>query len=91
MPISSVVENAVTFADGKNVSCDAIMFCTGYNYYFPFFKDDKIIQNAQNRITPLYKHVLHIQYPNLSFIGLCVHICPFPQFHCQVCAYSELF
>ena len=84
MPICSLTNDEVIFEDGNAVKCDTIMFCTGYNYNFPFFKDDSIIQNVRNRVTPLYKHVLHIRYPNLSFIGLCVHICPFPQFHCQV-------
>ena len=36
------------------------------------------------RISNLYKHMFHAEYPSLSFIGLPLTTCPFPQFSCQV-------
>nr|CAB3249700.1 flavin-containing monooxygenase FMO GS-OX-like 2 [Phallusia mammillata] len=77
-------KNEVQFADGTTHNCDAFVFCTGYEYSFPFFKTDKIVTTNGGRICPLFKHLIHINYPNLSFIGICQTICPFPQFHCQV-------
>ena len=35
-------------------------------------------------VWPLYKHMIHIDYPQLCFIGIPIQICPFPQFDLQV-------
>ncbi|CAK8689456.1 unnamed protein product [Clavelina lepadiformis] len=82
--ISKITGNGVIFKDGTSSNCDAIMFCTGYKYTFPFLKDPIIKSVEKNRVSPLYKHLIHIHYPNLSFIGICHTVCPFPQFRCQV-------
>ena len=69
-----------TFID----NVDVILFCTGYNYSFPFL--DKSCQpKVENRIVwPLYKHFIHIDHPSMCFIGIPIQICPFPQFDLQV-------
>lgn len=83
--MKSFTEKGVTFDDESEINCDDFIFCTGYHYSFPFFKEDEIVSVNEMRITPLHKHVMHIDYNNLFFIGLCKVVCPFPQFHCQVC------
>jgi len=75
-------ENSVIFEDGSKEKCDTFIFCTGYKYKFPFLDDTGIIKTDQ-RISPVHKHVVHIDHPSLSFIGLCYLICPFPNFHYQ--------
>ncbi|XP_033127746.1 flavin-containing monooxygenase FMO GS-OX-like 4 isoform X2 [Anneissia japonica] len=82
--IQEVVKNEVVFSDGSREVVDGIIFCTGYNYDFSFLHPDCKLAVNDNRITPLYKHILHTHHPSLSFIGICSTICPFPLFSCQV-------
>ena len=82
--ISTVsADGMVTFEDGQQSKVDAILFCTGYQYSFPFLADDCKIQVEDNRVTHLYKHIFNIKYPSMSFIGLCSKISPFPLFSFQ--------
>ena len=61
-----------------------LIFCTGYQYSFPFL-DEKVRPSIENRVVwPLYKHMIHIDHPRLCFIGIPIQICPFPQFDLQV-------
>lgn len=63
---------------------DVLLFCTGYNYTFPFL-DSSCRPKVENRVvSPLYKHMIHINFPRLCFIGIPIQICPFPQFDLQV-------
>ena len=78
------------FSDGSveiNNECkkaaDAVIFCTGYKYSFPFLAPECKIEVKDNRVTSLYKHVFSTAFPSLSFVGLCLRICPFPQFGLQ--------
>jgi len=73
----------VVFEDGQRCKADVIMFCTGYLFTFPFLSAECGISVDDNRVTHLYKHVFNIKYPTMSFIGLPIHICPFPQFSLQ--------
>lgn len=83
-PITSVLSNgAVCFEDGKVEKVDVILLCTGYNFVFPFLDNECNIQVLNNRVTHLYKHIFNTKYPTLSFIGLGLKICPFPQFSLQ--------
>lgn len=83
-PISSVsIDGTVYFDDGQQQNVDAILLCTGYNFSFPFLDFDCNIELHDNRVTHLYKHIFNTKYPTLSFIGLNLRICPFPQFSLQ--------
>lgn len=61
-----------------------LLLCTGYRYSFPFLDDECKVKIVGERITPLYKHIIHTKFHSLSFIGMCKIICPFPQFDNQV-------
>ncbi|WAR13461.1 LOW QUALITY PROTEIN: GSXL4-like protein [Mya arenaria] len=76
-------ETAV-FTNGKEEPVDVIMLCTGYRYSFPFLSPNCALNIEDERVTPLYKHIIHTRYPTLSFIGICKTICPFPQFQNQL-------
>lgn len=75
---------SVTFQDGREEDIDIVLFCTGYHYDFPFLTPECEIHIEDERITPLYKHLIHTNYPSLSIIGIGKVIVPFPQFHVQV-------
>ena len=60
---------------------DCIIFCTGYDYDFPFLRNSNILLQAvpgERRVVPLYEQLWHAQYPNLSFFGIPHSVVPFP-------------
>ena len=82
--ICSINGSTVTLNNGDKISVDCLLFCTGYHFSFPFLTDSCQVHIEEERVTPLYKHIIHTEFPTLSFIGICKTICPFPQFHVQV-------
>jgi len=64
---------------------DAIIFCTGYEYNFPFIneKSNLQMQLGGRRVAPLYEQLWHAECPNLAFIGLPHSVVPFPLFEIQ--------
>lgn len=64
---------------------DVLMFCTGYNFKYPFLDAAQLGVEIQDHIvSPLYKFMVPPAFPSLFFIGICKIICPFPNFNCQV-------
>lgn len=59
----------VAFVDGRRESYDIIVACTGFWMSFPFF-DRKLIDFRDTLQVPLYRKMMHPDYPNLYFIGL---------------------
>lgn len=83
--VHRVYADKVELEGGEIVSIDAILFCTGYRYTFPFLSPDcGLSVDQEERVTPLWKHVIHPNLPSLSIIGVPKKICPFPLFDCQV-------
>jgi len=66
---------------------DTIIFCSGYDYQFPFINErsnlDLSVVPGEKRVKPLYEQLWHAQYPSLVFIGLQHSIVPFPFFEVQ--------
>lgn len=48
-----------------------LMYCTGYNYIYPFFDEkNDIVSTADGSVYPLYKHIFPPDYaPDIAFIG----------------------
>lgn len=63
-------DGKVNFVNERAEAYDAIIFCTGYKYNFPFLTDECGIKTINNLVTPLYKHVINIEYPTMFFIGV---------------------
>ncbi len=66
--ISELQGDKVKFVDDSVESIDLIVYCTGYQITFPFL--DSTILNPANNEVPLYRNVVHPDYPGLYFIGL---------------------
>jgi dimethylaniline monooxygenase (N-oxide forming) len=66
--VKELAGDRVRFEDGTEEAIDVIVYGTGYQISFPFF--DKSFINPENNSLPLYKRVIHPNYPNLYFIGL---------------------
>nr|CAD7200030.1 unnamed protein product [Timema douglasi] len=82
--ICSASEDTLTFLDGSTCKADALIYCTGYEYSFPFLEDSCNLTIQDKRICPLYKHMIHTEFPSLSFIGIPFVVVPFPMFDLQV-------
>lgn len=67
------------------VTADVLMFCTGYNFSFPFLDASRLGLDIQSHlVSPLYHFMIPPGFPSLFIIGICKIICPFPNFDCQV-------
>ncbi|XP_066393057.1 flavin-containing monooxygenase FMO GS-OX-like 8 [Miscanthus floridulus] len=64
-------DGQVVFADGSSVVADAIVYCTGYDYSFPFLDTGGLVTVDDNRVGPLYEHTFPPALaPSLSFVGI---------------------
>ncbi|XP_063043056.1 uncharacterized protein LOC134437500 [Engraulis encrasicolus] len=83
-PVSKVLEDGtLEFHDGQLARPDVFMFCTGYNYKFPFLDERVGVEVKEHMVYPLYKFLIPPAFPSLFIVGLCRAICPFPHFHMQ--------
>ena len=60
--------DGVVFADGSRERVDAIVWATGYNVTFPFFRQPELTP-ADNTF-PLFKRMVKPGFENLFFLGL---------------------
>ncbi|KAM4726515.1 uncharacterized protein FYW61_012316 isoform 2-T3 [Anableps anableps] len=86
---SSVVavqdDGTIRLQDGSVCQADVLMFCTGYNFSYPFLDPAQLGLDIQDHVvSPLYRYMMPPAFPSLFFIGICKVICPFPNFDCQV-------
>jgi thioredoxin reductase len=64
-------DGRVEFADGCRVVADAVIYCTGYTYSFPFLDTGGLVTVRDNRVGPLYEHTFPPALaPSLSFVGV---------------------
>ncbi|KAH9886366.1 putative flavin dependent monooxygenase [Xylariomycetidae sp. FL2044] len=73
-------DRAVRFRDGSvEEDVDAVVFCTGYFYAFPFLESlsPPVITDG-SYARRLYEHVLYIDDPTLAFLGIPQRVVPLP-------------
>lgn len=58
-------------------------FSSGYKFTYPFMSTKVEIRTDDNHVEPIYKHLVHMDYTNLFFMGLPAIVIPFPMFHIQ--------
>lgn len=75
--IQRMTGNSVVFLDDTEEEVDVLLFSTGYRNAFAFLSDD-VITIDNDRVTPIYKHIVHIQYHSLLFVGLTRLLAYFP-------------
>ncbi len=72
---------------------DVIIFCSGYDYCFPFINDESNLELSvvpgERRVSPLFEQLWHAQYPNVAFVGLQHSVVPFPFFEFQAEAIAK--
>lgn len=67
--IKALKGDSVEFSDGRVEPYDIIVACTGFWISFPFF-DRSLVDFQHAARVPLYRKMMHPDYPNLYFIGL---------------------
>lgn len=93
----SIDENGtIHFANGKDDKLwsvddvDTIIFCSGYDYSFPFINDESNLElmatPGERRVRPLYEQLWHAHHPSLTFLGIPHSVVPFPLFELQAAA-----
>ncbi|KAI0438544.1 FAD/NAD(P)-binding domain-containing protein [Xylaria telfairii] len=76
---------------------DAILFCTGYLYTFPFITESSLPPSTPSLITDgrrvhsLARHFIHTHHSTLVFPGLPIKIIPFPVAEAQAAVFSRLW
>lgn len=81
--VLKLCENDVVFIDDTTSQFSTIIYCTGYEYKFPFLSVDCGISTCDGFVQPLYKHCLNINRPTMGFIGLANLVCPNQLFSLQ--------
>ncbi|KAJ5735808.1 uncharacterized protein N7483_000933 [Penicillium malachiteum] len=89
----SEYDRAVQFADGHiEKEVDAIVFCTGYFYSFPFLESIKpsFITHGW-RTMNVYQQLIFIDHPTLAFPMLSQRVIPFPMAENQASVFSRVW
>ncbi|CAL5077531.1 unnamed protein product [Urochloa decumbens] len=64
-------DGRVVFADGSGVVADAVIYCTGYDFSFPFLDTGGLVTVDDNHVGPLFEHTFPPALaPSLSFVGI---------------------
>ncbi|XP_046402271.1 flavin-containing monooxygenase FMO GS-OX-like 4 [Ischnura elegans] len=82
--IVSAREEGLELDDGTFYECDALIYCTGYCYSFPFLTQECGIKVENNCVVPLYKQLINAEHPSMCFVGIPQATLPFPMAHFQV-------
>ncbi|KAJ5723643.1 hypothetical protein N7488_001678 [Penicillium malachiteum] len=86
-------DREVQFADGHTeYEVDAILFCTGYFYSFPFLESMKssVITNGW-RTMDVYQQLFFIDHPTIAFPMLSQMVIPFPMAENQASVFSRVW
>ncbi|CAF4050859.1 unnamed protein product [Adineta steineri] len=69
--VIKIDKEIVYFKDNSSEKVDAIIYCTGYSYYFPFL-DDNLRLKTKNCVYPLdlYKTIFWLNQPRLLYLGM---------------------
>ncbi|KAH6900343.1 hypothetical protein B0T10DRAFT_25228 [Thelonectria olida] len=69
------------FADGRvELDIDAVVFCTGFHYSYPFLKtlEPPVVVPSGSHAAHLWEHILYTADPTLAFLSVPQRIVPFP-------------
>ncbi|KAL8851223.1 MAG: hypothetical protein Q9221_003854 [Calogaya cf. arnoldii] len=89
----SEAPRALRFADGQVVSkVDAIVFCTGYYYSFPFLSSlQPPVVVSGERVENLYQHIFYIDHPTIAFVGMPFKLIPFRTWEGQAAVVARVW
>jgi cation diffusion facilitator CzcD-associated flavoprotein CzcO len=84
---------AVRFVDGTIVDeLDAILFCTGYLYSYPFLSSlDPPVFTSGAAVLNVFQQLFYIDQPTMAFAGLPQRVIPFPLSENQASVFSRVW
>lgn len=82
--VKELTVDSAILIDDTEIRTDVIIFCTGYQYHYPFLSPESDVTVDDNWVKMLYKHVINIERPTMGFIGLTFQAVTFPMFDYQV-------
>ncbi|XP_045776676.1 senecionine N-oxygenase-like [Maniola jurtina] len=74
----------VVFEDGSYEDIDDVIYCTGYQYYYPFLDKSCGVEWNQECVKPLHKCIVNINQPTMLFLGCISRACLFLALDAQV-------
>ncbi|KAJ5981394.1 hypothetical protein N7522_013815 [Penicillium canescens] len=83
----------IKFADGHiEEQIDAIVFCTGYFYSFPFLSslNPPVVTHGW-RTTNIFQQLFYTEHPTLAFPVLPQRVIPFPMAEAQAAVFSRVW
>ncbi|KAI8609641.1 hypothetical protein BC830DRAFT_1149610 [Chytriomyces sp. MP71] len=82
--IQMLTPTGVVFTNAPTpIPIDAILYCTGYAYSFPFLTAPTHVSPSGRHVRPLFKHLFSIPDASLAFLGLPYTVIPFPLMEMQ--------
>lgn len=64
-------EKELILSDGSSIAADALIYCTGYEYTYPFLDSSSGIEVENAKfVHPLYKQVINIAHPSMAFFAI---------------------
>ncbi|XP_026315023.1 senecionine N-oxygenase-like isoform X1 [Hyposmocoma kahamanoa] len=68
-------ENGAIFVDGTYEDLDDVIYCTGFEYDYPFIDETSGLTLSKRSLTPLHNYMVNIHQPTMVFMGLLVRAC----------------
>ncbi|XP_068619079.1 senecionine N-oxygenase-like isoform X2 [Battus philenor] len=68
-------ETGAFFVDGTFEEFDDVIYCTGYEYYYPFLDESSGLTIDKHSVIPLYKYMVNIKQPSMVLMGLIIRAC----------------
>ncbi|XP_060805161.1 senecionine N-oxygenase isoform X2 [Amyelois transitella] len=73
--VKALSESGVVFVDGTFEEIDDVIYCTGYEYYYPFLDESSGLSISHHSVIPLYRYLVNIHQPTMVLLGLVVRAC----------------
>ncbi|XP_013170808.1 PREDICTED: senecionine N-oxygenase-like isoform X1 [Papilio xuthus] len=68
-------ETGVIFVDGTYEEIDDVIYCTGYEYDYPFLDKSCGLAIDKHSVIPLHKYMVNINEPSMVVMGLVIRAC----------------
>ncbi|CAL8107660.1 unnamed protein product [Orchesella dallaii] len=84
--VKKVTGDGIVTEENERVSCDCIIFCTGYGIKFPFLNPSCGVTIVEEKYVPhLYNKMIFTKRPTLFFLNLCYQTPEYVCMEIQVC------
>ncbi|XP_013135624.1 PREDICTED: senecionine N-oxygenase-like isoform X2 [Papilio polytes] len=77
-------ETGAIFVDGTYIEIDVVIYCTGFNYTYPYLDSSCGLTVNKDHVVPLYKCLVNINEPSMVVLGLVRRACHIVALNAQV-------